>query len=78
MANHKFTYTVSGVDLSQEQQAAVSRAIAAAVSTALIGHAPKTVTSEALSLWKIAGGIWFDPTSLSAAAQAEVNKLAAI
>ena len=62
MANHKFTYTVSGVDLSSEQKAAISREIGAAVTRALIGSAPQPVKAEYLTLTKINGGIWIDPT----------------
>jgi hypothetical protein len=78
MANHKFTYTVSGVDLSQEQQAAVSRAIAAAVTTALVGTSPKALVSDALSYWKIHGGIWIDPAALSRTTADELQKLSGV
>jgi hypothetical protein len=62
MANHKFTYTVSGVDLNSEQKAAISREIGAAVTRALIGPSPQPVRSDFLTLTKIYGGIWIDPT----------------
>lgn len=37
MQNHKFEYVVSGVELSSEQKAAISSAIASAVSGVLLG-----------------------------------------
>ena len=58
MAQHKFTYTVSGVHLSDEQQQRVSRAIATAVAGAIAGEAPGEVHTDALSLLRIYGGIW--------------------
>jgi hypothetical protein len=36
MQNHKFEYVISGVELSAEQQAAISSAIASAVSGVLL------------------------------------------
>jgi len=58
MANQKFVYTVSGVDLSEEQRGAISREIGAAVARALIGAAPKALRSNALNICKIHGGRW--------------------
>lgn len=60
MADHKFVYTVSGVDLSDEQKAVISREIGAAVSRVLVGGSPQ-VKSEFLSYCRINGGIWVDP-----------------
>jgi hypothetical protein len=65
MSSHKFTYTVSGIELSNEQQAAISREIAAAVTRALVGHAPKAVKPDCLTVTKIRGGIWIDPSALA-------------
>jgi hypothetical protein len=62
MASHKFTYTVSGVDLSAEQSSAISREIAAAVTRVLVGSSPQGIKPEYLTLLKIYGGIWIDPT----------------
>jgi hypothetical protein len=62
MASHKFTYVVSGVDLTSEQKAAISREIGSAVARALAGASPKPVTTDFLCLTKIAGGIWIDPS----------------
>lgn len=61
MASHKFTYTISGVELSNEQQAAISREIASAVTRVLIGHAPSSLKTDFLTVTKIRGGIWIDP-----------------
>jgi hypothetical protein len=58
MADSKFVYTVSGVDLNEEQKAAISREIGAAVARALVGAAPKTMRSEFLNIVKIHGGRW--------------------
>jgi hypothetical protein len=62
MASHRFTYTVSGVDLSAEQQAAISGEIAAAVARVLVGQSPKGLKADFLTVTKIHGGIWIDPT----------------
>jgi hypothetical protein len=61
MSTSKFEYVVSGVDLTDEQKAAVSNAIAAAVSHALLGAAfqsgaAQLVTPQAPSLAK--GKVW--------------------
>lgn len=58
MAEHKFTYTVSGVHLSDEHQHRISQAIAAAVAGELAGDAPGEIRADALSLLRIYGGIW--------------------
>jgi hypothetical protein len=74
MADHKFTYTISGVDLSDEQRATISREIGAAVARVLIGASPKTVRSDFINISKIQGGRWL-PTDL--AAKDTVEKLVA-
>jgi hypothetical protein len=61
MASHKFTYTISGVELSEEHQAAISREIASAVTRALIGVSPSKLKTDFLTVTKIRGGIWIDP-----------------
>jgi len=76
MESHKFTYTVSGVKLSDVQKHEISQAIGSAVTTVLIGHSSKLVTSDALSLHKIWGGIWALPSELGATARTEVEALA--
>lgn len=58
MPEHKFTYTVSGVHLSDKQQQRVSQAIASAVAGAIAGEAPGEAHTNALSLLRIYGGIW--------------------
>ena len=58
MADHKFTYTVSGVDLSEAQRARISQHIAAAVTSALIGEGPAALTTDYLTLHRVYGGRW--------------------
>ena len=65
MSDHKFTYTVSGVTLSAEQEAAISREIAAAVTRVLIGPSVKPLKTDFLTITKIRGGLWVDPTTIS-------------
>jgi hypothetical protein len=65
MSDHRFSYTVSGVTLSAEQEAAISREIAAAVTRVLIGPSAKALKTDFLTVTKIRGGMWLDPTSIS-------------
>jgi hypothetical protein len=58
MADHRFVYTVSGVDLTDAQKAKVSQAIGVAVAEALTGDAPGTVKTDCLSVHRIYGGRW--------------------
>jgi hypothetical protein len=74
MADHKFVYTVSGVDLNDEQQRAISQEIGNAVTRALLGHQPKAAKSEFLNICKIHGGLW---TPMDLAGKKTVGDLAA-
>jgi len=56
--NQKFVYTVSGINLSEEQKGTIAREIGAAVTRALIGAAPQSLRSNALNICKIHGGRW--------------------
>ena len=56
MADHRFVYTVSGVDLSEGQQRKISQAIAAAVTGAIIGGSGEELRSEFFTLNRINGG----------------------
>jgi hypothetical protein len=58
MPEHKFTYTVSGVHLSEEHQKRISQAIAVAVANELVGEEAGEFTADNLSLLRIYGGIW--------------------
>jgi hypothetical protein len=58
MPEHKFTYTVSGVHLSEEHQQRISQAIAVAVANELVGEDSGAFTADNLSLLRIYGGIW--------------------
>jgi hypothetical protein len=60
MADHRFVYTVSGVTLSQAQQAKISQAIGAAVAEALAADVPGTVRTDFLNIHRIYGGKWID------------------
>jgi hypothetical protein len=57
MADHKFVYTVSGVNLSDAQKTAISQEIGAAVARVLVGASPKPVISDCLNICKIHGGL---------------------
>ena len=65
MADHKFEYVVSGVDLSHEQKTAIAGEIGAAVARVLIGAAPKAARSDILNICNIHGGRWL-PIELAA------------
>ena len=58
MAEHKVVYTVSGVTLSDAQQAKISQAIGVAVAEALTGASQGAVKSDFLSIHRIYGGKW--------------------
>jgi hypothetical protein len=60
MAKHRFVYTVSGINLSDEQRARISQAIGVAVSQALTLDAPGTVKTDFLNVHRIYGGLWID------------------
>jgi hypothetical protein len=70
MADHKFVYTVSGIDLSEGQKATISQAIAAAVSDVLLGDSPEELTTDYLTLHRIYGGKWI-PTNEAARLEGE-------
>jgi hypothetical protein len=72
VASHKFTYTVSGVELSNEQRAAISREIAAAVTRVMVGHSPTSVKTDFLNVTKIHGGLWIDPAVIAQESVGEV------
>jgi hypothetical protein len=64
MPDTRFVYTVSGVELSEPQKAAISQEIGAVVSRALLGDlgaGEKTFSglqSNVLNICKIHGGKW--------------------
>jgi hypothetical protein len=58
MADHRFVYTVSGMTLSNAQQAKISEAIGIAVAQALAGDKPGTIRTDALNINRIYGGKW--------------------
>lgn len=65
MADTKFVYTVSGVELSEAQKLKISEEIAAAVTKAIVGQSPEQLRTDYLTLHQIAGGIWI-PTAVAA------------
>jgi len=65
MTDHRFVYTLSGVELSEAQKARISQGIAAAVTQALVGEAPPELRTESLTLLRIYGGRWI-PSELAA------------
>jgi hypothetical protein len=58
MPDHRFVYTVSGVNLSDAQRAKISEAIGTAVAQALAVQAPGTVQTDCLTIGRIYGGRW--------------------
>jgi hypothetical protein len=58
MADHKFVYTVSGVNLSDAQKHKISEAIGAAVAQALAVQVPGTVQTDCLTVGRVYGGKW--------------------
>jgi hypothetical protein len=84
MESHKFTYTVSGVKLSDAQKHEISQAISSAVTSALISHSSKSEIghsfkfgeSDTFSLTKIWGGVWALPAELGDVGLKAVEALA--
>lgn len=64
MSEHKFVYTISGIDLSDHQKAAISREIGSAVARSLAGHSSK-VKTDCLTVTKIHGGRWIDAAEVA-------------
>jgi hypothetical protein len=60
MADHRFVYTVSGVELKEEHKHKISEAIGAAVATSLanIAAVQNVAAVDGLNLLKIYGGLW--------------------
>jgi hypothetical protein len=60
MADHRFVYTVSGVELKEEHKHKISEAIGAAVATSLanIAAVQNVAAVDSLNLLKIYGGLW--------------------
>ena len=55
---HKFVYTVSGVQLSDAQKTKISQEIAVAVTRAIVGDSPTQLRADYLTLCRINGGRW--------------------
>ena len=64
VAEHQFTYTVSGVDLTEDQRHKISAAIGAAVAHALGEGSTHAIRSDALNIGRIHGGLWIDVATL--------------
>jgi hypothetical protein len=56
MATQKFTYTVSGIDLTEEQKAKISQEIAATVTRVVLGESAKPIQPQLVSLHGVYGG----------------------
>jgi ethanolamine ammonia-lyase small subunit len=56
MADYKFEFTVSGVNLSDDQKQRISNRIAAAVTQAMVGDSPDLLSAQFLSVCRINGG----------------------
>lgn len=72
MAEHKFVYSVSGVDLSVAQQAKISQAIAVAVAQVLTSDGPGAISMDFLNSTKIHGGKWITAEEAAKVGLAEV------
>ena len=64
MAEHKFTYTVTGVHLTEAQKHKISNAIGGAVAHALAGGGTDAIRSDSLNIGRIHGGLWIDVAEL--------------
>jgi uncharacterized protein (DUF697 family) len=76
MADTKFVYTVSGVNLTDAQKSSISEAIGAAVASALVGPSAKAVQSDFLNLCNIHGGIRINADAVADQKVSEVLKRA--
>jgi hypothetical protein len=56
MADHKFEFTLSGVNLSEEQKNKIASEIATVVTRAVVGDSPKSLSTPMWSLVNIHGG----------------------
>jgi hypothetical protein len=56
MADHKFEFVVSGVELSEAQKTHISSQIALVVTQALVGKSPEALRTPMWSLVNIHGG----------------------
>ncbi len=66
MSEHRFSYTVSGIHLSDEQKIAISQAIGVAVADILLGEDPSAMRADCLTLHRIYGGKWINVADLEA------------
>ena len=72
MADFKFVYTVSGIDLSDAQKAKISHEIAAVVARSVLGDSHEKLQPDLLTLHGVAGGKMIRATA-AASAQAFVT-----
>lgn len=56
MADHKFEFTLSGVDLSEEQKNTIAGEIALAVTRVVVGDSPVSLRTPMWSLVNLHGG----------------------
>ena len=64
MPSHKFVYTVSGIELTDNQKTKISQEIAGVVARAVLGESPQQIQPELLTLHGVAGGRMIDVASL--------------
>ena len=74
MADHKFVYTISGVDLTEAQKAKISDGLGAVVATALVGASATALKSGVLNVGNIHGGLWIDVASVGNVSVPELMK----
>jgi hypothetical protein len=56
MADHKFEFTLSGAQLSDEQKLRISNEIAIAVTKVVVGDTPELLAAPMFSICRINGG----------------------
>lgn len=56
MADHKFEFTLSGVNLSEAQKNAIASEIATVVTRAVVGNSPQALSTPMWILVNIHGG----------------------
>lgn len=78
MADHKFVFTVSGVNLTEAQQHKISAAIGATVAHALGEGTTQPVRSDFLNIGRIHGGLWIDVAELEKVGIQNVLKSSAV
>lgn len=78
MADHKFSYTVSGVHLTEAQKHKISTSIGTAVAHVLGEESTHSVRSDFCYITRIYGGLWMDVAEVEKIGIANVLKSPAV